>query len=29
MDMDVVHLWGSMNSLVRGVVIVLTLQALS
>jgi biopolymer transport protein ExbB/TolQ len=27
--MDVVHLWASMNSLVRGVVIVLTLQALS
>jgi len=29
MDMDVVHLWGSMNNLVRGVVVVLTLQALS
>ena len=29
MDMDVVHLWASMNNLVRGVVVVLTLQALS
>jgi biopolymer transport protein ExbB/TolQ len=29
MDMDVVHLWGSMNNLVRGVVVVLTLQAVS
>lgn len=29
MDMDVVHLWASMNNMVRGVVIVLTLQALS
>lgn len=29
MDMDLVHLWGSMNNLVRGVVVVLTLQAVS
>lgn len=28
MDLDVVHLWGSMNNLVRAVVVVLTIQAL-
>lgn len=27
MDLDLVHLWSSMNNLVRGVVIVLTIQA--
>lgn len=29
MDLDVVHLWGSMNNLVRAVVVVLTIQALA
>lgn len=28
MDLDIIHLWSSMNNLVRGVVIVLTVQAL-
>lgn len=28
MELDIVHLWSSMNNLVRGVVIVLTIQAL-
>ena len=29
MDIDLIELWSNMNALVRGVVVVLTLQALS
>ena len=28
MEMDLLHMWANMNNLVRGVVVVLTLQAL-